>query len=454
MKRNDYLEIILEGSIKPQFFTDHLNREWKKAKNKDYSIDEFIEGLLNANNFIKNTLEDKKMHEISLLYQFFRQEQEAGRQVENKKELIDEQNQIEYTFNPAHYNLNRYAGQFKSLKDVIYFNNIINQFKETYNTKKMKTTDEDILLASANKEIERYNIDMIEEKIAMGVVGSITLKDVINVELNHANMKLEEANLKGHGNIQRLFKHVLNVLIEIQERNGIVIKQNSETKSIIDLNQLFEETFEACKDNFFEIWGNLKILKNEIQFEPIEKLKLEFINIFKQDLNILSSNASKYVESTSKIHNENLKKYNNPLDIITKPRAIQEANSLFKVYFIYNLWKNTNNNLSKFENSKTSKIMNPSKTNDLETQNKLEPIIWTGDNVLLGYLIQWLKEEGLISKKSARDSIIKNHFVNDKGKPIENIKQALSNMKAINNGGLPRGFEKIHPLLKTLKDLL
>jgi len=88
------------------------------------------------------------------------------------------------------------------------------------------------------------------------------------------------------------------------------------------------------------------------------------------------------------------------------------------------------------------------------SRKPIDPIIWTGDNVLLGYLIQWFKDEGLISKKTARDTIIKNHFVDDKGKPIENIKQALSNMKALNNGSLPKNFEKIQPLLKTLKDLL
>ncbi len=87
-------------------------------------------------------------------------------------------------------------------------------------------------------------------------------------------------------------------------------------------------------------------------------------------------------------------------------------------------------------------------------KKEIEPIVWTGDNVLLGYLIQWLKDEGFIKKKSARDTLIKNHFVDEKGKPIENIKQGLSNIKKYNEGSLPKDFEKIEPLLKTLKDLL
>jgi len=92
---------------------------------------------------------------------------------------------------------------------------------------------------------------------------------------------------------------------------------------------------------------------------------------------------------------------------------------------------------------------------DITPLNKeIEPIVWTGDNVLLGYLIQWLKDEGFIKKKSARDTLIKNHFVDENGKPIENIKQGLSNTKKYNEGSLPKDFEKIQPLLKTLKDLL
>ncbi|MBK7041527.1 MAG: hypothetical protein IPH46_13930 [Bacteroidetes bacterium] len=42
-----------------------------------------------------------------------------------------------------------------------------------------------------------------------------------------------------------------------------------------------------------------------------------------------------------------------------------------------------------------------------QAQKQTEPIIWTANNVLLGYLIQWLKDEGFISKMCARDTIVK-----------------------------------------------
>lgn len=84
---------------------------------------------------------------------------------------------------------------------------------------------------------------------------------------------------------------------------------------------------------------------------------------------------------------------------------------------------------------------------------EIEPIVWTGDNVLLGYLVQWLKDNNYVSKKTSRDTVIKNHFVDENGKPIVNIKQGLQNMRDINNGGLPKDYEKIEPLLKILTDL-
>ncbi len=67
MEAKDYLEILLKGSIKIQFFADHLKREWEKAKIKNYSIDASIDGLYGASNFIKNTGEEKKRHEISVV---------------------------------------------------------------------------------------------------------------------------------------------------------------------------------------------------------------------------------------------------------------------------------------------------------------------------------------------------------------------------------------------------
>lgn len=99
-------------------------------------------------------------------------------------------------------------------------------------------------------------------------------------------------------------------------------------------------------------------------------------------------------------------------------------------------------------------ITKPNEENYEKQSISIEPIVWTGENVLLGYLIQWLKDNGLIAKKTGRDSAIEKHFVDSTGKPIKNIKQALANMKSYNNGQLPRDFEKIQPLLNTLKDLL
>jgi hypothetical protein len=109
--------------------------------------------------------------------------------------------------------------------------------------------------------------------------------------------------------------------------------------------------------------------------------------------------------------------------------------------------------LNDLKNVTENSIQSPVSEKSMKA-NILEPIIWTENNVLLGYLIQWLKDEGFISKKSPRDTLIKNHFVDESGKPIGNIKQGLLNMKTYNEGQLPTKYEKIEPLLKTLKDLL
>ncbi len=102
-------------------------------------------------------------------------------------------------------------------------------------------------------------------------------------------------------------------------------------------------------------------------------------------------------------------------------------------------------------NDKTLTVQNS--TSPKQPQMQIEPIIWDTDNILLGYLIQWLKDNGFISKKTGRDAAIKNHFSDPTGKPITNIKQGLNNMKKYNDGALPKDFEKIEPLLNTLKEL-
>jgi hypothetical protein len=110
--------------------------------------------------------------------------------------------------------------------------------------------------------------------------------------------------------------------------------------------------------------------------------------------------------------------------------------------------------IDKNELAETLNKLKQTNTQPTPQQKEIEPIIWTGDNVLLGYLVQWLKDNGLIAKKTGRDNAIKNHFVNEKNMPIDNIKQSLQNMKTYNDGKLPKDFEKLEPLLKTLKDLI
>jgi hypothetical protein len=87
----------------------------------------------------------------------------------------------------------------------------------------------------------------------------------------------------------------------------------------------------------------------------------------------------------------------------------------------------------------------------VQAAKSIEPIIWTGDKVLLGYMIQWLKDNGLISQQTGRDKAIESHFVDEKNRPIKNIKQGLGRVNASNDGSLPRSYEKIEPLLKVLK---
>ena len=91
-------------------------------------------------------------------------------------------------------------------------------------------------------------------------------------------------------------------------------------------------------------------------------------------------------------------------------------------------------------------------TNKIDTK-KIDPIIWTSDKVLLGFLIQWLKDNHFISKTTARDNVINNHFVDEAGNPIKNIRQLLQGMRDLNDGKLPQKYEKLEPLLNDLKDM-
>jgi hypothetical protein len=104
----------------------------------------------------------------------------------------------------------------------------------------------------------------------------------------------------------------------------------------------------------------------------------------------------------------------------------------------------------KYISTENSKAMQQINTPAMPQQMPIEPIIWTGDKVLLGYMIQWLKDNGLISQKTGRDSAIESHFVDERNQPIKNIKQGLGRVKALNDGGLPKSYEKIEPLLKKL----
>lgn len=117
----------------------------------------------------------------------------------------------------------------------------------------------------------------------------------------------------------------------------------------------------------------------------------------------------------------------------------------FALQFVYGHWRLIEVSKRKESNQNTNDIN--------KAQKQIEPIIWDADNVLLGYLIQWLKDNGFISKKTGRDSAIKNHFVDATSKQITSIKQGLNNVKKFNDGGLPKDFEKIEPLLNNLKNL-
>jgi len=90
---------------------------------------------------------------------------------------------------------------------------------------------------------------------------------------------------------------------------------------------------------------------------------------------------------------------------------------------------------------------------NIEQPIATKPIIWTSDNVLLGYLVEWLKKHHFIAKSTSRDKTILDHFVDVEGNPIKNIRQGLQNMRDLNNGSLPQKYEKVEELLKDLIDL-
>lgn len=109
--------------------------------------------------------------------------------------------------------------------------------------------------------------------------------------------------------------------------------------------------------------------------------------------------------------------------------------------------------LNRLEKEYLNLSNNNIKKDVINVKNSNNAIIWNKNNVLLIFLIDWLKENHYISDKSSRNSIIKNHFTNISGEEIKNIRQSLHNVKALNEGQLPKGYEKLENLFKELEML-
>ncbi|MBL6957128.1 MAG: hypothetical protein ISR54_10010 [Chlorobium phaeobacteroides] len=83
---------------------------------------------------------------------------------------------------------------------------------------------------------------------------------------------------------------------------------------------------------------------------------------------------------------------------------------------------------------------------------------WLDDSALLVYLFDRLKQENLINKKNYRDKLLTNRFQDEKGKPVENIRQMRNsyrnNSKTLNgepnikNNGVPFDAEKIERIFE------
>jgi len=121
MDLNNYLVILFEGLNNKDFYLEHLFREYKKAENNNFSKEEFINGLEKANDFILEKIKFQKYQDLRDLDSYFIQELEAGRVIEDKKEMINEINLRTYTINPAHFRLNKYAGFFQSINEVEFY---------------------------------------------------------------------------------------------------------------------------------------------------------------------------------------------------------------------------------------------------------------------------------------------------------------------------------------------
>ncbi len=57
----DYLDILFEGIHHQDFYTDYLFRELKKANKNHYSNQEFIKGLIDANEFLRKEIEKNNL---------------------------------------------------------------------------------------------------------------------------------------------------------------------------------------------------------------------------------------------------------------------------------------------------------------------------------------------------------------------------------------------------------
>lgn len=101
----------------------------------------------------------------------------------------------------------------------------------------------------------------------------------------------------------------------------------------------------------------------------------------------------------------------------------------------------------------SSKAKDSNRQNDGLDGQSAEPvhkIRWNGENTQLVYLIEQLKEAGLIADINLI-AAVQNCFLDKNGKPLKNLHQSRNNM-LLNDGRKPkRGADKIEGIVKAMK---
>lgn len=162
MNDSDYLEIILKGLLgnTGDYYANHIYREWKKAENNHYSLEEFFSGLIRQHKGLKEEIDRqyyKGLNEFYIIQGIYESEGKDIKQLEGQEPKKD------------HYSINlfllttdpRYSGLTLRQSNLIY---IGGQIAKAFEKAEKEKSEIDEPTPKKVKKI-RYHQDFIKRAI-------------------------------------------------------------------------------------------------------------------------------------------------------------------------------------------------------------------------------------------------------------------------------------------------